>query len=721
MPGILKVALDLPLRTLFDYRCDQPVEIGCRVEVPFGRGKKIGLVAALADQSEIPDSKLKSPLRIIDTTPLISAELAKLLDWASRYYLHPIGEVWFSALPTRLRQGKEPTPIAQQRWRLSEAGLNNPPAARAMRQLSVWQRLKQGHQDDQQLNAELDNWRPAMRQLIEKQLVETEHHFDDLCGSGDEPALTLNPEQQTAVEKVTDSLGQFQPFLLDGVTGSGKTEVYLQIIQQVIDRDQQALLLVPEIGLTAQTIDRFRRRFSCPIALLHSGLSDLQRHNSWLLAASGEAKIIIGTRSALLTPLKNPAIIIIDEEHDGSYKQQEGFRYNARDLAMVRARNLNIPILLGSATPVLESMHAANSGRYQYLQLPLRAGNKAMPALNIIDARHQRMRGSLCSAMLAQVREQINNGQQVLLFLNRRGYAPLQLCDDCGAIPECQRCDSPYTFHLGRQRLVCHHCGSERRPPSQCESCGGDTMVPIGSGTERVEEELRGHFPDNSVLRIDRDSTRKKGELDRHLQQVHSGEAQILLGTQMLAKGHHFPNVTLVGILDCDQALFATDFRASEQLAQLIYQVAGRCGRGEQPGEVLIQTHQPHHPLWQQLLTKTYAELTEELLKERQLTEFPPFQHLALLRAEAAGADRAMELLNQLKQQLPAEDQLNSWGPIRAPKPKKAGFHRAQLLFQANQRPHLHQLLQQAIHWLSHSTKQHQVRWSIDVDPVDLY
>ncbi len=720
MSGILKVALDLPLRTLFDYRCDQPIAVGCRVEVPFGRGKKIGLVAGSAPHSDLPADKLKSPLRVIDDRPLLNTEITELLNWASRYYHHPIGEVWFSALPTRLRQGQPATPHPEERWRLTELGEHNPPEQRAKKQHAIHNQLKAAAKTASQLDDELPNWRPAMRTLIEKQLVEVEQHFDSWSGKGDEPPLTLNNDQQKAVDSVAEGLDRFQPFLLDGVTGSGKTEVYLQLVNKVLNRGKQALVLVPEIGLTTQTIDRFRQRFAVPIVLLHSGLTDLQRHNAWLLAANGDAKIIIGTRSALFTPLANGGIIIIDEEHDGSFKQQEGFRYSARDLAAVRARNLNIPLVLGSATPMLETLHAANTGRYRHLKLPERAGNRSMPKLEVVDARHQRMRGMVSASLRAEVRDHLQRGQQVLLFLNRRGYAPVQLCDDCGAVPECSRCDTAFTYHQNRNLLVCHHCGSERRPPSHCESCNGETLVPIGAGTERVEEELRQQFPDQTVLRIDRDSTRLKGALDRHLEQVHSGEAQILLGTQMLAKGHHFPNVTLVGILDCDQALFATDFRAAEKLAQLIYQVAGRCGRGEEPGRVLIQTHQPHHPLWQQLLSKNYTQLAAELLSEREITGFPPFQHLALVRAEATGPLKAMDCLTSLTQQLPGSTQIDTWGPVQAPRPKRAGHYRAQLLFQATDRAPLHQQLHRAIALLDTKTNR-QIRWSIDVDPVDLY
>ena len=720
MSGILKVALDLPLRTLFDYRCEQPIAIGCRVEVPFGRSKKIGLVAGVEDHSDLPAEKLKAPLRILDDQPLIGAEIAELLNWASRYYHHPIGEVWFTALPTRLRKGHPATPHPEERWLLTSQGQENPPAQRAKKQLSIHNQLRGGAKTAAQLDDELPNWRPAMRELIAKQLVEIEQHFDSWSGKGGEPPLTLNGDQQKAVESVADSLDKFQPFLLDGVTGSGKTEVYLQLVEKVLSAGKQALVLVPEIGLTTQTVERFRNRFAVPIVLLHSGLTDLQRHNAWLLAASGEAKIIIGTRSALFTPLANGGIIIIDEEHDGSFKQQEGFRYSARDLAAVRARNLNIPLVLGSATPMLETLHAANVGRYQHLKLPQRAGNRSMPKLEVLDARHQRMRGMLSAPLRAEIRDHLERGQQVLLFLNRRGYAPIQLCDDCGAVPECSRCDSAFTYHQNRNLLVCHHCGSERRPPSHCESCDGETLVPIGAGTERVEEELREQFPDHTVLRIDRDSTRLKGSLDRHLEQVHSGEAQILLGTQMLAKGHHFPDVTLVGILDCDQALFATDFRAAEKLAQLIYQVAGRCGRGDEPGRVLIQTHQPHHPLWQELLSKNYAQLATSLLDERKLAGFPPFQHLALIRAEATAQQKAIDCLSALTQHLPVSDHLYAWGPVRAPRPKRAGHYRAQLLFQAENRAPLHQHLQRAIAFLD-AAGNRQIRWSVDVDPVDLY
>ncbi|MEL0083549.1 MAG: primosomal protein N' [Gammaproteobacteria bacterium] len=720
MGDILKVALDLPLRTLFDYRASQPVAIGCRVEVPFGRGKKIGVVTAVEQHSDLPAEKLKSPLGVIDEQPIVPAELATLLDWSSRYYHHPVGEVWFSALPTRLRQGQPALPQPEERWRLTQQGKEHPPAQRASKQLAVWNQLKSGPKTADLLDQQLTGWRPAVRQLIDKSLAELEHHFDSWSGNGNDPGLTANTEQQQAIDSVSGSLGKFQVFLLDGVTGSGKTEVYLQLVKKVLDSDKQALVLVPEIGLTTQTVSRFRDRFAVPIVLLHSGLTDLQRHNGWLLAASGEARIVIGTRSALFTPLANPGLIIIDEEHDDSYKQQEGFRYSARDLAAVRAKNIGIPLVLGSATPVLESLHSAISGRYQHLKLPQRAGNRTMPAVEVVDARQQRTRGLISASLRAEIRQHLQLGQQVLLFLNRRGYAPVLLCDSCGAIPECSRCETPFTFHQQRNLLVCHHCGSERRPPDHCESCQAEELVCIGAGTERVEEELREQFPDYPLLRIDRDTTRQKGSLDQHLQQIHTGDTRILLGTQMLAKGHHFPAVTLVGILDCDQALFATDFRAAEKLAQLIYQVAGRCGRGDQPGRVLIQTHQPHHPLWQQLLSKTYTELASSLLAARQLNSFPPFQHLALLRAEASGQQTAIDCLHNLVGRLPADNQLETWGPVPAPRPKRAGHYRAQLLFQAAHRAPLHRQLEHAIALLD-TRANRRIRWSIDVDPIDLY
>ncbi|HAC32943.1 MAG TPA: primosomal protein N' [Gammaproteobacteria bacterium] len=720
MNTIARVALDVPLRSLYDYLCDSDTAVGCRVRVPFGRSTRIGLVTALADQSELPADKLKRVISVLDQQPLINAELATLLNWASRYYHHPVGEVWFSALPGRLRQGEAATLQPQERWRLTSLGKNSPPAPRAARQLALWKSLQQAACSARQLDEQFERWRPAMRELRKKELVEIEHHFDDWSGPGDESPLTLNAEQQRAVEHISASLGQFGCFLLEGVTGSGKTEVYLQLSKQLINAGKQVLLLVPEIGLTSQTVNRFRNRFDCPVVLLHSGLSELQRQNGWLLAASGDAKIVIGTRSALFTPLRNAGMIIVDEEHDSSYKQQEGFRYNARDLAAVRARELGVPLLLGSATPTLESFHAASGNQFHHLVLAKRAGGQSMPQLRVVDARHQRTQGLLCAALRERVEEQLQLNQQVLLFLNRRGYAPVLICDDCGTLIECERCDSAFTYHQQRNLLACHHCGNERPVPRHCPDCNQGTLITLGAGTERVEETLAELFPDYPVLRIDRDSTRRKGAFDEQLKQINSGEARLLLGTQMLAKGHHFPQVTLVGILDSDQSLFATDFRAIEKLTQLIYQVAGRCGRGEQPGEVVIQTHQPHHPLWNQLLTSSYSDLVPELLAERQLTAFPPYSYLALIRAEAPSQETATQALGQLVETVPTIPNVEWWGPVRAPKPKRAGQFRAQLLLQSQSRSRLHEQLEQAINLLE-SPAMRKIRWSVDVDPIDLY
>ena len=534
---------------------------------------------------------------------------------------------------------------------------------------------------------------------------------------------TLNPAQQHAVDAILERYDRFSPFLLDGVTGSGKTEVYLTLIEHALSRQQQALVLVPEIGLTPQLVDRFRQRFPVPLAVLHSGLSDRERLTAWQLARTGMAPVIIGTRSAIFTPLPRPGLIVVDEEHDASLKQQDGFRYSARDLAIWRARQLDIPVVLGSATPSLESLLNVEQKRYQRLDLPERTGVARPPGFSLIDIREQRLEDGLSAPLLKRMQEHLDANGQVLLFLNRRGFAPTLMCYGCDWVAECRRCDARMTWHQRDNRLHCHHCGSQRPVDRVCPSCQGTELHPVGQGTERVEQALAEHFPEFEYIRIDRDTTRRKGELDRLLERARTGASRILLGTQMLAKGHHFPDVTLVGILDADHGLFSTDFRASERMAQLIVQVAGRAGRHERPGEVLIQTCHPEHPLLQLLITQGYPAFARAALAERNMAGMPPVTSMALLRAEAPAADTAMGFLAAIQERiskigLPGID---VWGPVPATMERRAGRFRAQLLLQAKRRGDLQRLLSTLVRQLEQTREARQVRWSVDVDPVDTY
>lgn len=656
---------------------------GMRVKVPFGRGTTVGVVMEVVQGSRIASHRLKPVLSVLDTEPLLTADHLDLLQWASSYYQHPIGEVVASALPAALRQGR-------------------PAQVRVRRELKAGEVLG--------VRSEALEAGEALGVRRDDSSLLTPH-----------PSPTLNPAQQQAVEAVTASRG-FQTFLLDGVTGSGKTEVYLRLIEQVIAAGRQALVLVPEIGLTPQFVERYTECFNTVVAVLHSGLTDRERLKAWLMAQSGEAAVVLGTRSAVFTPLHSLGLIVVDEEHDLSYKQQEGFRYHARDVAVLRAQRAGIPIVLGSATPALESLYNAEQGRYRRLVLPERTAVAQHNDVTVVDKRRAPADGILSQPLLTLMGQHLERGEQVLLFLNRRGYAPTLLCDRCGWVARCARCEVRMVLHQQRRLLRCHHCGAERAAEQQCPDCAATALRPLGHGTERAEEILARHFPDTGLIRIDRDSTRRKGSLQEMLDGVHSGRSQILIGTQMLAKGHHFPNVTLAAILDADQGLYGVDFHASERMAQTIVQVSGRSGRSDKPGAVVIQTHHPDHPLLQTLLTRGYHAFATAALDERRQAGLPPYSVMALLRAEAVSRDAPESFLNQARAE--AETLLTKgvqlFGPLPAPMEKRAGRYRAQLLLQSPRRAELQRLLQAWIPLLEKLKSARKVRWSLDVDPMEM-
>lgn len=736
-PSILRLALPSPLRRLFDYlppRGLDPCRLqpGVRLRVPFGRREIVGVLVELADSSQVPEDKLRPALAVLDREPPMPAHLLELCRWTAQYYQHSLGDTLSWALPNLLRQG-EPAEARVQRFWLAVPGarLDDPRLARAPRQRQALQTLQQHpHGVLHELLSQLDINKDSLDLLVEKGLatlesrrhVPAEHHGGWLA----QAELPLNAEQRAACEAVRAGFGAFHSYLLAGVTGSGKTEVYLQLIHQVLEAGKQALVLIPEINLGPQTLSRFERRFNARIALLHSALTDRERLDAWLAARDGEADIVIGTRSALFTPLKNPGLIIIDEEHDASYKQQEGLRYHARDLALVRARLEKVPILLGSATPSLESLHNAASGRYGLLRLTQRAGGAQAPKFQRLDVKSLPLDAGLSMPLQRAIGETLGAGQQVLVYLNRRGFAPTLLCHDCGWISQCPRCDARMTLHQGSGELRCHHCDHRERPPRQCPKCGQLDLRPVGAGTERAEERLRILFPDYPVLRIDRDSTSRKHAMRDLFATINKGEPCILVGTQMLAKGHHFPRVTLVAILDADGGLFSADFRASERMAQQIVQVAGRAGRAEEPGRVLIQTHLADHPLLVQLTEQGYFAFADQALAERRAAGLPPFCHLALLRAEAHKPGQAEGFLEEacaeaerLQAQLGSDVEL--LGPVPAPMERRAGRFRAQLLLMSSARVPLHRLLSCWLPILESMPGGRQVRWSLDVDPIDLF
>ncbi len=727
---ILRIAVPSPLYRSFDYLPPASVaantlQPGSRIRVPFGRRKTIGILLEIARQSELEHTRLKPALEVLDEEPVLSSDILAMTQWASAYYHHPIGDALATALPVVLRRGLAVQDAGETGWRLTQAGRQVDPAtlSRAPRQATVIQQLCAHPQGAPR--STLDAPAEVLRNLSNKGWIEP-CTLEDAEADAAPVASTphnLNAAQQSAVDTVTASLKAFDAFLLEGVTGSGKTEVYLQIIDSLIGQGRQTLVLVPEIGLTPQLVKRFRSRFTVPLAVLHSGLSDRERLAAWRQARSGKALIIIGTRSAIFTPLARPGLLVVDEEHDSSLKQQDGFRYSARDLAVWRARQLDIPIILGSATPSLESLFNVEHQRYRHLVLPNRTGAASLPSYEILDIRKQPLEHGLGHPLLKRIAHHLDHDGQVLLFLNRRGYAPTLVCHDCGWIAECQRCDARLTWHQREQQLRCHHCGSQQPLVTNCPECQSTELRPLGQGTERVEQALAEHFPEVERLRIDRDTTRRKGELTKRLEQAHSGQARILLGTQMLAKGHHFPRVTLVGILNADQGLFGTDFRSSERMAQLIVQVAGRAGRHDRAGQVAIQTHHPDHPLLQLLIRQGYPAFARAALAEREAARLPPCSHIALVRAEAARQPVPTAFLERVRQHCEATGNtgVELWGPVPASMERRAGRFRAQLLLQAERRGELQQLLHGLVRQLEQMKEARQVRWSVDVDPADLF
>lgn len=735
MNTYFRIAIPTPLRRHFDYLIPANLQAnlpnaGVRVKVPFGRQTLVGILLEIVHETDVPAQKMKPVIEVLDEQPVFDSDLLQLLRWCTLYYHHPIGEVMQNALPVKLRQGAATHIKGIRRWQLTADGeqvdLQN--LKRAAKQIALIGDLKQSPSGllDSQLSEQHVGWRPVMKRLQEKGLVESFEENALPIAKPMRAAPTLNADQQRAIDRVIGRMNDedkgFHAYVLEGVTGSGKTEVYLQIIEDVIKQGKQALVLVPEIGLTPQLLDRFLQRLNGRIAIMHSGLNDEERLQAWLHTQAGSADVIIGTRSAVFSPLLRPGVIIIDEEHDLSFKQHEGFRYSARDLAVKRARDLNIPIILGSATPSLETLYNALQNRYETLLLPERAGNANPPTIRLLDVRSQKMEHGVSAQLLHKMKEHLERDSQVLLFLNRRGFAPVLMCHECGWHALCPRCDAHMTLHQSNSQLRCHHCGTEQYKPSACPKCKSDDLLQMGFGTERIEHALTELFPQYQVIRIDRDSTRRKGSMEKLLKEINNGKRQILIGTQMLAKGHHFPNVTLVGMLNADHGLYSSDFRASERMGQLILQVAGRAGREEKEGEVLIQTHHADHPLFKPLLNHDYPGFAKTLIEERRQTELPPFAHLALLRAEAVDQQSPMIFLEQARLLLEQnkQEEIMLMGPFPALMERRAGRYRAQLLIQANNRKQLQSLFACSITHIENHKNAKKVRWSIDIDPMDL-
>jgi primosomal protein N' (replication factor Y) len=731
-PAILRVALDTPLRRLFDYlpardptHAPQP---GVRVRVPFGRQRLVGVVHSHAARSELPTEKLKPVFEVLDAEPVIDARVLELVEFAANYYHHPLGEVLAAALPKLAREGAASRALTE-RWFASAAGtaaLAANSLARAPRQRELLQTLCAADGLGSDALAEtFGDWRTPMRALVARGFASSAEFADEPVTSDAGlvriagPALI--PEQAAAVAAIDAAAGRFAPFLLYGITGSGKTEVYLHATEHALRRGLRALVLVPEIGLTPQLVGRFRERFTAPVAVLHSALTDSERLAAWRQCVSGQARIVLGTRSAVFAPVADLGLVIVDEEHDSSFKQHEsGFRYSARDLAMLRAQRAGVPIVLGSATPSLETLQNVETGRYTRLSLPRRTGQALPPRAAVIDLREHAARQGISTPAVEAIQRHLADDGQVLVYINRRGYSPTLACTACGWIAPCRDCDARMTVHLAASRLRCHHCGADAPLPEHCPQCGYEVRH-VGQGTERVEETLAALFPDVPIARLDRDVVRKRGDLEEVVGRIASGAARILVGTQMVTKGHDFPSVTLVVVLNADQGLFSTDFRAPERVAQTIIQVAGRAGRGTKPGEVLIQSEYPEHPLLKSLLADGYDGFARTALAERAAAGWPPFAHVAALRASAPALPAAVDFLREARRASPRIAGVKLLGPAPAAMAKRAARYHAQLLIEARERAPLHRLLGEWLPKVGEIKAPRDLRWSLDIDPLELF
>lgn len=725
------VALDVPIDRLFDYEAGAtPIVPGALVRVPFGRRKQIGVVIDTARKTALAMERLRRIDSVLPVQPL-SAQTLALARFCADYYRYPLGQVIAAILPTMLRRCRFGERKPQWEYHLTPLGSARlaseiPARAVGMRRLLAalekhdWFVSANARRAYSQASPALQRWlesgyairRPA--QTSSPSIGQPDGTVRLACGA----QLTL--EQAEAVEQVSASFGRYAPWLLQGITGSGKTEVYLELIERAVASGGQTLLLTPEINLTPQLEARFRERLpNISVVSMHSKLPEGERMARWERARGGAAEVVLGTRLSVFTPLPRLALVIVDEEHDASFKQQDGLRYSARDLAVYRASIHGVPVVLGSATPSLESFANACSGRFGHLRLTSRAAS-ASPEVHTIDTRGLHLENGLSATMLEAIEERLERGEQSLVYINRRGYAPVLMCRACGWSAQCERCTSRLTLHLKARRLRCHYCGHEEPVTRGCPSCGNQDLSGMGQGTQRVEDALCERFPHARVLRIDSDTTRRREAFSRMREQIHADQVDILVGTQMLAKGHDFPKLTLVGIIGADNGLYSSDFRASERLFQQLMQVAGRAGRAELPGMVLVQTEFPSHPLYRALTRHDFDSFAETLLEERRHAAFPPYVFQALLRAQAHREEVALQFLKRAEQQAHGlADGVTVFDPVPAPVARVAGMFRSQLLVQSDSRPALRQFLGRW-HALLPVGKTLAVRWALDVDPTEL-
>ncbi len=726
----VRVAVPVHLYDCFDYLLSesqyQQAQVGARVAVSFGRQNLVGMIVEklTPDAPIAPHIKLKSITELLDDAAIFDANTLKLLTWAAKYYQFPLGEVLHSALPSLLRQGR-PYNLLARMWRVLDLMAENK-LKRSEKQQEAYKILKLHPTGTAENILNLAGIETATLKALEKKglidCVLEAQDFSPMPMTLAQMPLTANDEQKVAIQSILKAKNSYHAFLLDGLTGSGKTEVYLQVMQEILKQGKQVLVLVPEIGLTPQTVSRFQSRFHCNIALMHSGLNDSKRLQAWQHAQTGKASIILGTRSAIFAPMHNLGLIILDEEHDLSFKQQESFRYHARDVALYRAYLQQCPIVLGSATPSIDSYALVEQGKMTALQLNQRAGSAVMPKIHVLDLKAEHKVQGISQSLITEIGKRLDKQEQVLVFLNRRGYAPVLICDSCAWQAKCPHCDANFTVHQQPYlHLHCHHCGTIQRQPDQCPTCQHQELKPIGLATAKVEEQLNQLFPNYPVLRVDRDSTSRVGSWQKIYDKIHSSEPMILLGTQILAKGHHFPYVTLVAILDIDSGLLSVDFRAPERTAQLIIQVAGRAGRGERKGDVYLQTLRPDHPLLSTLVNNDYRAFAKQTLKEREIAQLPPFRYAALLRCESRLQEQNLDFLQQHATFLReiSNDTITIWGPIPAPMERKANRFHAHMVMLAQDRAQLHLHLRT---WWPNLLQQKpsQMKLSLDIDPQEL-
>ncbi|WP_100641286.1 primosomal protein N' [Marinobacter salexigens] len=722
MPSTARIALNRPLRRLFDYRVPEgiPLQPGQRVKIPFGRQQAIGLV--VETDIEPPEGLTLKPVHsTLENWPALPTETFQLLSWASDYYQHPLGECLFTALPPALRRGRPALEKSDDWWQACGSSAALPANAHKQKNLLDWiAQHEQGVKSSDVTRAGFT--RPQLKALLDKELIRAAEpgsaRIDGTEHYASVPAPVLSSAQLEAASQIPATEDGFSASLLYGITGSGKTEIYLHYLKEHLSSSEQALVLVPEINLTPQTVARFKRYFGERILAWHSALNDSERLNAWLRIRNGDPVILIGTRSAVLLPFTALKVLIVDEEHDSSYKQGEGFRYSGRDVAVYRAHLNNCPVILGSATPSLESYHNALAGKYRLIKLEERAGEALPPSISLLDIRSRPLEGGLSRPALQALRQTLDSGNQALVFVNRRGFAPVMMCFDCGHMVECPRCDTRLTYHRRDRAMRCHHCDFQRAATDTCPKCKSDAFKPVGQGTEQTEDILASNFPDTPIVRVDRDSTQRKGSIQTILEQVNTGKPCILVGTQMLAKGHDFPNVTLVIVINADGGLFSVDFRAPEQLIQTLLQVSGRAGRGSKAGKVVVQTCHSDHPLLKTLCNGRYLDMADQLLEEREAGKFPPFRAMAIFRAEADTMKQSLQILDSIKP-LATAPGIEVWGPLPALIARRADRHRAQLVLNTDNRRRLNKLLTGICQMLEQKRFSKGAKWMIDVDPQE--